>query len=199
MKPAVIFLIGSAGSGKSTAGKLLAAKYNLVYLDKDTVCNHFTGMLLQSNGYSPFDRDGCDFYQDTVMELEYRTLLDVANSNLELGLSVILDAPFIKYFSNKDYIVELKSRYGWEHVHPLVLQVTVDFPVLKERLRLRGLERDAWKLAHWDEYVQSVQEKQCLWDGIEIFRFDNSAAAPDEVNLHNWFEKIREQRHRKDE
>ncbi|OXM86474.1 AAA family ATPase [Paenibacillus rigui] len=179
MEPTVIFLIGSAGSGKSTIGKLIASEYHFCYLDKDIVCNKFTGRLLESNGYSPHDRDGNAFYSDVVMGLEYQTLLDIANDNLQLGRSVVLDAPFLGYFANKDYIRQLKETYGWTHVKPLVVQVTIDFDVLKERMQARGLERDAWKFDNWDAFVQGIKEKQCLWEDIEIIQLDNSPAVVD--------------------
>ncbi|WP_372814469.1 AAA family ATPase [Paenibacillus sp.] len=185
MEPTVIFLIGPAGSGKSTIGKLISSKYNCCYLDKDVVCNKLTGLILESNGYSPHERDGCTFYSDVVMDLEYQTLLDIANDNLQLGRSVVLDAPFLGYFSNRNYIHELKEKYDWQNVKPLVLQVTVDFSVLKERMQARALERDAWKFSNWDTFIQSIQEKQCLWEGIEILQFDNSSATVDLDKLYH--------------
>lgn len=184
MEPTVIFLIGPASSGKSTVGKLLSSHYNLGYLDKDVICNKFTGILLESNGYSRFDRDGCPFYSDVVMDLEYQTLLDIANDNLQLGNSVILDAPFIGYFSNKNYINELKEKYNWQYVNTMVLQVTIDYSVLKQRMEARANERDTWKLANWDTYVQSLQEKQCLWENIKITPFDNSNDTVDTEKLY---------------
>ncbi|MEH7334865.1 AAA family ATPase [Neobacillus drentensis] len=183
MKPTVIFLIGPASSGKSTVGKLLVSKYNFGYLDKDMICNKFTGKLLETNGYSPYDRDGCSFYTDVVMDLEYQTLLDIANDNLQLGNSVILDAPFLGYFSNKNYINELIKKYNWQTINPIVLKVTVDFATLKQRMEARALERDTWKLANWETYVQSIQEKQCLWENIKMISFDNSSDTVDTEKL----------------
>lgn len=183
MKPTVIFLIGAASSGKSTVGKLIASNYNFTYLDKDTVCNNFTGALLESNGYSPHERDDCDYYKNVVMDLEYQTLLDIANDNLWLGRSVILDAPFLGYFSNKNYINELRKKYDWSNVKAMVLQVTIDFSILKERMKARGLNRDTWKLANWDTYIQDIQAKQCLWENIEIKQFDNSSSPIDTEKL----------------
>src|SRR4051812_27550903 len=101
MEPTGIFLIGPPSSGESSIGKQLASKYNWSYLDKDIICNKFTGILLESNGYSSHERDGCAFYTDRVMNLEYQRLLHIANDNLQLGNSVILDAPFLGYFPNK--------------------------------------------------------------------------------------------------
>lgn len=184
MEPTVIFLIGPAASGKSTIGKLIASTFHFCYLDKDTVVNKFTGRLLESNGYSPHERDGCAYYSDVVMDLEYQTLLDIANDNLQLGNSVVLDAPFLGYFSKKDYIDQVKATYNWQHVKPLVLEVTIDYSVLKERMLARGLERDAWKFANWDTYVQSIREKKCLWEHVDIRQFDNSAMTIDTEKLY---------------
>jgi len=184
LEPTAIFLIGPAGSGKSSIGKQIASKYHFCYLDKDTICNKFTGLLLESNGYSAHERDGCDFYSDVVMDLEYQTLLDIANDNLLLGNSVILDAPFLSYFSNRNYIQELRAKYNWENIQLLVLEVTVDYSILKERLQARALDRDAWKFNNWDIFVRGIQEKHCLWENIDKYSFDNSSATIDQEKLY---------------
>lgn len=185
MGPTLIFLIGAAASGKSTIGKIVATEYNFCYLDKDIVCNHFTGLLLESKGYSPNERDGCPFYSDVIMSIEYKTLLDIANDNLKLGKSVILDAPFIGYFSNSHYIDELKNNYDWQNVTTLVLQVSINFDVLKERMIARANERDQWKFDHWETYIKSIREKQCQWENTEIRKFDNSNSSIDISSLHH--------------
>ncbi|MDD9267140.1 AAA family ATPase [Paenibacillus sp. GCM10023248] len=183
MDPTVIFLIGAAGTGKSTIGKRIASELQCCYLDKDTVCNKFTGLLLETQGYSPYERDNCAFYREVVMDIEYQALLDIADDNLKLGRSVVLDAPFLGYFSNKDYVKELSRQYDWHHIKRLALQVRIDIPVLKERLQARGLERDQWKLANWEAFVQSIQEKECLWEDIEMKRVDNSSIPIDRAGL----------------
>ncbi|PWW38098.1 MULTISPECIES: AAA family ATPase [Paenibacillus] len=180
MKPVLIFLIGSAGSGKSTIGKKLASAHHFCYLDKDVLCNTFTGKLLEAKGYSPHARDGNVYYRDTVMPLEYETLLNVANDNLQLGRSVILDAPFVGYFSESDYIQHLIVKYQWVAVIPVVLQVNVREDVLRQRLQNRGLERDAWKLDHWEAFVQALEANVCMWENIEVISVDNSS---DEFDL----------------
>ena len=147
----------------------------LLLLDKDVLCNTFTGKLLETQGYSPHDRDGNSYYRDIVMDLEYETLLNVANDNLQLGRSVILDAPFVGYFHKSDYIDGLVSTYGWEEVTPVVLRVDVNMDVLEQRLQNRGLERDRWKLEHWDSFVQGLKANVCTWENIQLISVDNSS------------------------
>jgi predicted kinase len=111
------------------------------------------------------------------MDLEYKTLLDIANDNIQIGKSVVLDAPFIGYFSNVRYVEQLKETYDWKNVTTIVLQVHVDFPILKSRMIERSVDRDQWKLDNWDVYIKSVQEKQCLWENIKIVQFNNNDAS----------------------
>jgi len=80
----------------------------LLNLDKDVICNKFTGKLLETQGISPDARDGCKFYKNEIMPLEYETLLEIAANNIRSDISVVLDAPFLGYFSDKEFIQKLK-------------------------------------------------------------------------------------------
>ena len=71
MMPRVFFVVGPAGSGKSTVSRQLARRYAAAYLDKDTVATLFTELLLEQNGSDKNDRDHNAFYQSTILPLEY--------------------------------------------------------------------------------------------------------------------------------
>ncbi|WP_411679450.1 AAA family ATPase [Clostridium thailandense] len=187
MAAKVVFLVGAAGSGKSTVGKLIAAHLKFAYLDKDIICNKFTGKLLETQGISPNERDGCEFYQSQIMPLEYETLLDIAADNVKNGISVVLDAPFLGYFSDKDYIEKLKEKYNFEASTPLVLEVSVNSEVLFQRIKERNLPRDSWKIANWDVFLDSLKSKKCLWSNVEIKQFDNSE---EEINEDRLFKLL---------
>lgn len=183
MSANLIFLIGVAGSGKSTVGEQLARTLKGCYLDKDTVANRFTGAMLQQAGFAPDARDECEFYKTVVYELEYETLMHIASSNLKIGNSVVLDAPFVGYFANKDYVLNFLKKYDLNDVKATVLRVFVDNDTLKQRIQSRNNPRDTWKLENWDEFIASVNGKKCLWDGVTHLEFDNSASKEDVQNI----------------
>lgn len=182
----VIFLIGAAGSGKSTVGQFLASTLHYCYLDKDVVSNRFTGALLQLKGYQPNERDECAFYKDKVMVLEYQTLLHLAGENLKLGNSVVLDAPFLSYFRDPDFVSRSIQQFGWgQAIKPIVLQVSVQPEILKQRIVSRNNERDKWKLDNWNQFISGIEQNKCLWQGVTYVNFDNSIAELDKAELLN--------------
>ena len=169
----VVFVVGIAGSGKSTVARQLAAGLRGVYLDKDTVAESFTGLILESAGHDRGDRES-DFYRNVVMPLEYETLLSLGEDNMRLGHPVIFDAPFGAYFSDKEYIRRRASEKSWPAGRRIVLRVQVDKESNRRQLSQRTSPRDAWKLEHWDEFWASAQ-RDCLWEDVEHITLNNTA------------------------
>lgn len=168
----VVFVIGIAGSGKSTVAKALARQLSAVYLDKDTVVTRFTEELLTQAGCSPGDRES-DFYKQHIMPLEYLTLLDIGGENIRQGMAVVFDAPFGAYFNDAEYVTRTAQQANWPKVRRVVLHVTVDKERNRQQLLLRGLSRDAGKLDHWDEFWASEQQTHCRWSDVEHFTLEN--------------------------
>lgn len=176
MSPKLYFVIGPAGSGKSTVSTQIARHSHAAYLDKDSVATFFTEALLELAGTDKHERDNNEYYQRAVMDLEYRTLLRLAGDNLRLGSSVVLDAPFVRYFPQADFLERASVEHNWPtDVEIVVVHVTVDGSRVKDRVIDRGYERDAWKIAHWDEFWASAQAAECAWRGAHHVLFDNSA------------------------
>jgi len=173
------FVIGPAGSGKSTVSRLLADRGGAVYLDKDSIATPFTEAILRLAGDDPNARDNSDTYRDTVMELEYAAMFAVARDNLALRRDVVLDAPFLRYFPQADYLDRVAAEHGWpDGVCRVVVQVVADGAAVRERLTRRGYSRDGWKLAHWDRFWGSALAQACRWHGLRI-SVDNSGDEPD--------------------
>ena len=173
--PTLRIVIGTAGSGKSTIAQRLARQHGAAYLDKDAMSARFVEAALVSAGYDPGDREANPFYRDSILPLEYDSLLDVAGANLRLGCSVVVDAPFTPYLSDPTFITAAADRFHWPPVDVEVIRVRVSPATLQHRLRERGLERDRVKLAHWDEYWATHGGLRCAWTGVRLSELSNDA------------------------
>jgi predicted kinase len=174
--PRAFFVIGPAGSGKTSVARLLARESGAAYIDKDTTCNRFTEALLEAAGTDKNERDNNPYYQSVVMDLEYQTILDLARDNLALGRSVVLDAPFGRYFPNPAFLDQVAEQHSWPStVEPVVVQVKVDGATARERIRARGYARDASKLADWDSFWEKAQANECRWRCSHRVVLDNRA------------------------
>lgn len=173
--PTLLVVIGTAGSGKSRIAQRLARQHRAAYLDKDAMSARFVEAALVAAGYEPGDREANPFYRDSILPLEYDSLLDVAGTNLRLGCSVVVDAPFSPYLSDPTFITAAARRFGWPPVDVEVVRVHVSPRTLQERLRKRGLERDQVKLAHWDEYWAVHGGVLCAWTGVRLSELSNDA------------------------
>lgn len=171
--PEVFVVIGPAGSGKTSVAQSMAAEHGAVYLDKDRMCGRLVEFALAATGHDPTDRESNDYYRTKLLPIEYQSLMDVAGSNLRLGRSVVLDAPFGAYFDVPNYLTRASEQHGWPPSKVTVVRVHVPPQILRERLALRGLERDKWKLSHWDEYWAIHGNLDCSWSGVRFIDINN--------------------------
>jgi predicted kinase len=176
--PKVFIVIGPAGSGKTTIAQQTAQEHGAAYLDKDRVSGRFVEFALTATGHEPTDRESNDYYRDNLLPLEYETLMDVAGINLRLGRSVVLDAPFGAYFGEPDYLTRVAEDFQWPSTSITVIRVRVPQDVLRTRLTRRGLERDQWKLAHWEDYWSVYGSLECAWSGVHFQDLNNEAPLP---------------------
>lgn len=172
-RPSAFITLGGAGSGKSTLSKRLAEVSGAVYLDKDTLAGPLVQLVLEALGQDPHERETNRMYLDRVMPVEYDTLFAVARSNLELGRSVVLDAPFVAYLGDADYLAEAAERAGWPQARIRVVHVRTSSETVRQRLVARGLERDRAKLADWATYWQRFGSRSCAWTTGEHSTVDN--------------------------
>jgi predicted kinase len=174
VKPKVFFVIGPAGSGKSTVGKRIAKRYDAAYIDKDTVATGFTELLLELNGSDKNDRDHNAFYQSTILPVEYETILRICGDNLALGRSVVLDAPFGRFFKDPDYLLNARQKFAWADAELVVVHVTAEGRSVFDRVTKRGYGRDSWKIEHWQQFWAGAQQDSCEWAGAAHILLDNS-------------------------
>jgi predicted kinase len=146
---------GYAGSGKSEAGKLLAAATGWAMLDKDTLSRPITERLLQAMGGDPDDRHS-PAYLEHVRPLEYECLMKAAWENLECGTSVVLVAPFLAEAADAQWTGRAARRCRRLGARFEALWVDSDVESMREHLISRNASRDTWKLAHWTSYVDGI-------------------------------------------
>ncbi|RBP79621.1 ATP-binding protein [Marinomonas rhizomae] len=183
MGHSVILTVGFPGSGKSTVAKAIASNLNATYLDKDTICNGFTGLLLELNGEPANARDDSALYKEKIMPVEYRTLFQAANDTLSSSQCIVIDAPFVSFFNDRSYIKNQCEILNWIDVTIIVVEVSASLDVTKERLIQRGEERDLWKLDNWNTFSQRISSQRCHWEGVTRFSFDNSSLTPNVIDL----------------
>lgn len=171
-KAFMVFVVGVAGSGKSTVARQLAHELRAAYLDKDRLAGPWVAELLACHGEPRSARDGSIYYKEQLMPLEYSTLLDVAADITAAGISVVLDAPFGAYFQQRNYVVDQLQARGIQAT-PILVRVTASKNTTRQRLLSRGSDRDDWKLAHWDEFW--TQQSFPDWAGVASLEYVNDA------------------------
>jgi predicted kinase len=177
--PTAFFVIGPAGSGKSTVSKLLARELGTAYLDKDAIASGFTETILSMTGNDPHERDNNALYQSQILPIEYETLLRVCGDNLGVGCSVVIDAPFGRFFTNDRYLVDARVEHGWPAARLIVVHVVADGSIVLARLRQRNEARDDWKMRNWTEFWSGATAAVCSWLGAEHVEVDNNGEMPD--------------------
>ncbi len=136
---ALYVVAGVAGSGKSTLGRALAERCQAVLLDQDILTNPLMVEIARLVGASDHDLDHPALASAHIRQARYRCLLDCALSNVEIGRSVVLVAPFT---------AEIGSAASWSAAFaafpspPVLLWVSVPPEVAALRRRARALPRD---------------------------------------------------------
>lgn len=183
--PRLILFAGHAGTGKTSLAKkalpLIRKRtgQDFFFLDKDTVYGAFSSHMMGLLTGDPDDRDS-PVYLQHIRDQEYTGLIDIVRENFALGISVILVGPFTREIISGKFFepallglpADMRCRIGW---------IDLNSDEAKRRIAKRADPRDAWKLAHWDTYLQRRVEPPVH---KTLYRFDN--LDPDETA----FEKL---------
>lgn len=153
--PKVVLIGGYAGSGKTELGRILARSTRWPILDKDTTTRPVVERALDVLGQSPSDRDS-QVYLDVIRPGEYEALLATMTENVTCGLSVIITAPFVRELADQAWCDRLAARVDdlGAELHAVWVRCAPDS--MHTYLRHRGAARDSWKLAHWSEYLATI-------------------------------------------
>jgi predicted kinase len=152
--PKVIIVCGTPGSGKTTHARQLAVASAATLLDIDSVTERLVKVGLAAAGHSQDDRDS-DYFKRTYREPIYQALFDIARDNLPYH-DVVITGPFTREIQDPDWPAKLSA----ELVSPIeVHYVRCQPEIRRQRLSVRGKDRDLAKLQDWDRYLEYYGEE----------------------------------------
>jgi predicted kinase len=151
----VVLVGGFAGSGKSEFARFLSSVTGWAILDKDTITRALAEQLLLAYGKDPNDRHS-DFYLEQVRSFEYRCAIDAMTENLRCGVSTVVTAPFIKEFSDTEWVDRLRNRCAAYRARFSVVWMNCDEESMRDHIVFRGAARDSWKISNWQDYLDTM-------------------------------------------
>ncbi|MCR2816850.1 AAA family ATPase [Microbacterium jiangjiandongii] len=184
LAPFAAIIVGTAGSGKSTVARAVARRTHAVYLDKDALAGPLVDAAMRLQGESTGERENNAFYRECIMPAEYEALFAVAEANLSLGHSVVIDAPFAAYVDQPDYLRTASADWP-SAVRTFVVVVSASEEKTKQRLIERDLSRDQSKLANWPAFWAQWGALPVSWLGARRIDIRNDEQ-PDLGQLVSW-------------
>ena len=149
---------------------ILAARCgkDFFFLDKDTAYGAFSSHVMGLLTGNSADRDSPTYLQN-LRDREYAGLLDITRENLGLNSQVMLVGPFTRelvagrFFRPAELGMPMGTvcRIAW---------IDLSSDEARRRIERRNDPRDAWKLAHWEEYLKRRVEPP---QNPALRRFDN--------------------------
>lgn len=149
----LILVTSPPACGKTYISKKLAeALDHVVYLDKDTLITLSRKIFEVAN--EEYNRSS-KFFEENIRNEEYDCILDLAFEALLYEDLVLINAPFTREVRDAEYIKHLEARLAAYGAELVLVWVNTSPEICKQRMIARNSSRDTWKLAHWDEYLET--------------------------------------------
>jgi predicted kinase len=132
--------MGVAGSGKTTLAHQILQRVWAVYLDN----NHI------ADAFFPDTRSGKNY--EKLRPHFYKALYTIAEENLRIGNSVLLDVPHVKEIQDREWRRFIKDMAGRTNSQLVIIRCLCSERVLQSRILSRGEKRDRRKLSRWKAF-----------------------------------------------
>ena len=150
----LILVTSPPACGKTRLSRRLStALRHVVYLDKDSLIP-LSKQIFKVAG-EPYNRSSA-FFQKEIRDYEYEVIVDIGLEALKYDDTVLINAPFTREIRDAQYIDGLKARLAAVGATLTVVWIVTDPEVCHQRMLKRNSDRDTWKLANWEEYIQTV-------------------------------------------
>lgn len=133
--------MGVAGSGKSTLAKEILRRLWAVYLDNNQIVDSFF----------PDTRSGQNY--EKLRPRFYQALYTIAEENLRVGNSVLLDVPHVKEIQDSRWRRFIKRLAARTKSRIVVIRCLCSEKILYSRIRSRNAKRDLVKLKQWKKFL----------------------------------------------
>lgn len=158
--PFLAMMMGVSGSGKSTVAKQVASEYGAIHIRSDAVRKRLYGMA--PDAVSPESlRD--ELYSEQTSEKTFASMVALADSLLQQGYAVIVDATFIRRHTRQPFVALAKAQ----HVPLIILHCKASEAELAQRIRRRELRGGDASEAGVEVMRQQLQ-------GVEVLSEDES-------------------------
>lgn len=161
--PRLLITCGLSGSGKSTVAGAVLGPLGAIRIRSDVERKRLAGLEEAENGGS--EGIGQGLYSAGMNARTYQRLLDLADSILSSGWSVIVDAAFLKRSEREEFLALARRRAA-----PFaILYCKAPMAVLGERVRQRAIagtdpsDADVPVLAHQSAFAELPSEEEREW------------------------------------
>ena len=152
-KPLLILTCGVSGSGKTTVSSDLAQSLRGIHIRSDIERKRLAGL-------KPLERStqNKSLYTDDISHQTYHRLLDVARLCIEAGISVIVDATFLKA-DNRKLFMDLADTLN---TPCRILRFSAPQKVLMERVQQRSLRGNDASEANTEVLASQLEKQEAL-------------------------------------
>lgn len=161
-RPCLVVMCGLMGSGKSFTAQKLAERTGFQVLRSDVIRKQMLGMETSQHRFDDYAKG---IYSEDVTNRTYYQMFDMASKYLKQGVSVILDASFIR-FEHRNLAFETASESGSRFS---LVQVCAPDEVIRQRLDERVRSSNDPSDGRWDLF----QDQKTHFDEIKASELEN--------------------------